>query len=610
MFINSSRQASVSFHGGVSQGAPNGNHSKGILRPLQIALHCLLLYLSFAFQLPDCIPFSSNIIFFTILPLSLSHHLPDSNQSDAVVFFSEQPVNFISLTFRGRAEMSGCLSKSLGSSSFSFSFSSFKMGHEEPPKAKQGIVSVLGSDFDRADPSRAPHPLKRTLSADMSSKEGLAHNGFSSSLKNFASSSEEDEITNYSSSSDGGGDCRERAFQDIWSSIQEHRREEPERPGQIDLWSSILSQKASDDAAASKSSLPPPYVHPLEKKSASSLSEKSLEICTESLGSETGSDGFSSYPPSEPSESEEEKEGDEEEKREYSRLFDGEEFRVTKYNSSNNHSLCSKKVPPRSFPPPLPSLAHGDGPNLHMFSHRKNGRLVVEAVALPSQNCFRAQRQDGRLLLTLSDTQFTEEEHIKEEENETVNQAADNKIEEIKEEEEGSNEEDAEAEGRGERKRDNKATKELAIILESAHEFPAGMTNEQKLIAPTENSSCHHTFNEVVTTLLEAEDESSPDTTDAANLNAYEYNWRSKPAAVAVLKPLAQQTRPLTAQNNHTTNQLMAEHNYEGESGEQNELVVVVKGEKTEYLVPLLRGCKEQRRRSLILWKRYCIATT
>ncbi|OWM89373.1 hypothetical protein CDL15_Pgr024121 [Punica granatum] len=53
----------------------------------------------------------------------------------------------------------------------------------------------------------------------------------------------------------------------------------------------MLTQKAENEEPT-KSSLLPPYVHPLGKKSASSLSSKSLEVCTESLGSETGSEKF------------------------------------------------------------------------------------------------------------------------------------------------------------------------------------------------------------------------------------------------------------------------------------------------------------------------------
>ncbi|GAY40699.1 hypothetical protein CUMW_053990 [Citrus unshiu] len=48
---------------------------------------------------------------------------------------------------------------------------------------------------------------------------------------------------------------------------------------------SFLQCLSKETAAAHKKE----YVHPLVKRSASMLSEKSLEMCTESLGSETGS---------------------------------------------------------------------------------------------------------------------------------------------------------------------------------------------------------------------------------------------------------------------------------------------------------------------------------
>lgn len=101
-----------------------------------------------------------------------------------------------------------------------------------------------------------------------------------------------------SSDSDSSDDCKERKdleIENIWSAIQKDKNKESEKAGAFDIWSSIVSQKTNEDASKSSSSLPPPYVHPLVKRSQSSLSEKSLEICTENLGSETGSDGLSSY---------------------------------------------------------------------------------------------------------------------------------------------------------------------------------------------------------------------------------------------------------------------------------------------------------------------------
>ena len=79
-----------------------------------------------------------------------------------------------------------------------------------------------------------------------------------------------------------------------------------------------------------------------------------------------------------------------------------EDFQVPKQNYAEKKSL------PRSFPPPLPSL--------HMRSHRDNGRLFLQAVSVPSQNNFCAQRENGRLVLTFADVEVAEEEEEEEEE--------------------------------------------------------------------------------------------------------------------------------------------------------------------------------------------------
>ncbi|CAK7347379.1 unnamed protein product [Dovyalis caffra] len=63
------------------------------------------------------------------------------------------------------------------------------------------------------------------------------------------------------------------------------------------------------------SALIPMFVIGTLARSTSSLSEKSLEICTESLGSETGSDGFTSYPSSETGDTEEDKEEEQRQER-------------------------------------------------------------------------------------------------------------------------------------------------------------------------------------------------------------------------------------------------------------------------------------------------------
>ncbi|RHN75515.1 hypothetical protein MtrunA17_Chr2g0322101 [Medicago truncatula] len=95
---------------------------------------------------------------------------------------------------------------------------------------------------------------------------------------------------------------------------------------ELDIWSSILNQKNKDEASHSKT---PPYIHPLVKNSKNYLSEKSLKICTESLGSQSSSDGFSSY---------------------------------TSFEDNNSNydeklkEIVSMVKKPRSYPPSLPSL--------------------------------------------------------------------------------------------------------------------------------------------------------------------------------------------------------------------------------------------------------------
>ncbi|KAI3897954.1 hypothetical protein MKX03_027181 [Papaver bracteatum] len=162
---------------------------------------------------------------------------------------------------------------------------------------------------------------------------------------------------------------------------QQQQKQQP--GGQLDIWSSILIQKPS--------SLPPPYVHPLVK-SKSCLSIKSLEICTENLGSESGSDG---YPHSDISLSDTE---EEEEAIEQAALVEQKkEAVIMKYS---NKSLLPPSSVRRSFPPPLKSLSKPAGEGIQMKTHRKDGRLILEAVSVAtSANCFNAQRQDGRLVL-------------------------------------------------------------------------------------------------------------------------------------------------------------------------------------------------------------------
>lgn len=128
------------------------------------------------------------------------------------------------------------------------------------------------------------------------------------------------------------------------------------------------------------------YVHPSTKKySSTRLSEKSLELCTESLGSETGSDiidiDFLSLPPSNSPKS-----PPREIESASSSSFSS---KYTKVN--NNYS--------RKFPPPLTTISGSN--SIQFRPHREDGRLVIQAVEAPLKNTyFQAERSDGRLRLS------------------------------------------------------------------------------------------------------------------------------------------------------------------------------------------------------------------
>ncbi|KAE8692086.1 Mitochondrial Rho GTPase [Hibiscus syriacus] len=124
------------------------------------------------------------------------------------------------------------------------------------------------------------------------------------------------------------------------------------------------------------------YVHPLVKRSR--LSEKSLEMCTEQLGSETGSEVSDCS--------------------DDVSLLSLETRMVTCdfIPSKPRESPSTRKMSHRSnsFPPPLTSISGSNG--VRVKSHRENGRLVLEAVSFPPcHSYFHAERSGGRLRLSL-----------------------------------------------------------------------------------------------------------------------------------------------------------------------------------------------------------------
>ncbi|POO01363.1 The fantastic four family [Trema orientale] len=417
----------------------------------------------------------------------------------------------------------------------------------------------------------------------------------------------------------------------------------------------------------------PPYIHPLVKRSASCLSENSLKICTESLGSETGSDGFSSFSSSESGESSDvKKESQEEEEKSQLRqtIFGGEDdvaecCRAVKYTYSPVRKSAS-----RSFPPPLRSLSGGGASTVRMHTRRDNGRLVVEAVSIPSQkNNFAALRQDGRLVLTFAnrgDVDITADPHPslekkvetddwdrfedEEEFEEQFEDFEDENESEIDQEEEDDDEEEDEEEEEEENIDENFGAKKIDLVTEGPQGVPSTrLINVHRLALminkpiglPNRNPATAwpaNKFNEAVQLEGDIADDkeerpitptavaqslpprprpavsrlipspppvakgaAAPTAASAASFNAYEYFWRrtnsSAITAIAGLK-----------NSSNYINKLIVPSKNQTPNDQRQQQLVVLRGNKGEYLVPLSKGCKEPRR--TLFWEPYCIATS
>ncbi|KAH0453172.1 hypothetical protein IEQ34_017496 [Dendrobium chrysotoxum] len=158
----------------------------------------------------------------------------------------------------------------------------------------------------------------------------------------------------------------------------------------LDIWNSIQTEKE-------KMRLDPPLLWP-------PLRVMNLELCTESLGSETGSDGFSSdeelysyfSPFSYKRDSFEEKAGEMKQRRR------------KELTTMNHHCSIGQDSPPsRSFPPPLSSTF------IQMRPLRCDGRLILEAISVPSHNYLHAERHSGRLVLSFISQLVEEDEEEK-----------------------------------------------------------------------------------------------------------------------------------------------------------------------------------------------------
>ncbi|KAL7084191.1 hypothetical protein ACP275_14G209800 [Erythranthe tilingii] len=140
-------------------------------------------------------------------------------------------------------------------------------------------------------------------------------------------------------------------------------------------WDFLQAPKKTSSYSCKPATNDTVYVHPLTK-SCSWMSTRSLEMCTETLGSETGTHIMDEST--------------------YLAIME----KRSSCGSEQPTKTCKKIKHVTSFPPPLTSIVGGGG-GVEMRARREEGRLVIEAVASSSRSCFKAERENGRLRLSL-----------------------------------------------------------------------------------------------------------------------------------------------------------------------------------------------------------------
>ncbi|CAI9770994.1 unnamed protein product [Fraxinus pennsylvanica] len=169
---------------------------------------------------------------------------------------------------------------------------------------------------------------------------------------------------------------------------------------EITGWSSLQNLSSISTKSAKENDTP--YIYPFEKKSCAKIS---LELCTENLGSETGTDisDCSIFSNS------------------YSSLENAPD--KPKQESRNFNKAAANSC--RSFPPPLTTISSGSS-SLQVRRQCEGGRLIIEAVETPFKPTYlQAERSDGRLRLCF----FQEEEEEEEENEECESEVEDEMIE-------------------------------------------------------------------------------------------------------------------------------------------------------------------------------------
>ncbi|CAA2935135.1 Hypothetical predicted protein [Olea europaea subsp. europaea] len=191
--------------------------------------------------------------------------------------------------------------------------------------------------------------------------------------------------------------------------LNNYPTEKSQKKGELGGWNSIQSLSKSSDTSENV------YVHPLDKRASCAMSTKSLELCTESLGCETGSKINGGMD-------------------EFNSLLSMER---KKPSGIRHREISKKKSKTNNFPPPLTSITGSNG--VQVSIHREGGRLVIKAVNSSSCNVhFQTERENGRLRLSLPKQDYWHFSKHMEDENEEET-ALDEKDEEEEEEEEEAN---------------------------------------------------------------------------------------------------------------------------------------------------------------------------
>ncbi|KAJ3697736.1 hypothetical protein LUZ61_001441 [Rhynchospora tenuis] len=332
------------------------------------------------------------------------------------------------------------------------------------------------------------------------------------------------------------------------------------------------------------------------------MSQKSLEICTESLGSETGSE-FSSDESNYFSSDSDSDDSEFETLSKKKRLINkdnnkGHSMVENKDLTAVNYHCSGGSGGGRTFPPPLPSIARRDGqPCVRMQQHRQDGRLVVQAVPVRSNTYLHANRHEGRLRLCFIDcsshaasTETTTKQLVSPA---SKVEAPQQEVEKVVVEEEEEGEVEVEVEEELEEEDEVEVVERRTVI-----EVKVGSTQNVRV----------HRSSLVINKFLG----STPDAvlaTETATLPPMRPPSPPKRVAAATAATSAAAAVVAAASSSVTDNKEMAYGSYGYNGGDTKLAVFTSRRSNKEELLSSMRRCSELRR-PLFIWEPYCIATS